>query len=484
MRWFFRIVFFRMHAGANLTHVAINSYQLNINMSKVIKLKRGLDIKLVGEAEKTVVEMPVGSTYAVVPDSFPGITPKLLVSEGERVQAGSPLFFDKKRPEILFTAPVSGVVSAIKRGEKRRILAVVIDADSSLEYKRFQAPVPSKSSRDKVREVLLQSGLWPLLIQRPYGLIADPSQTPKAIFISGFDSAPLAPDMNFVLRDEYDDLNAGIEALKKLTDGKVHLGLRRGENGVLNRLTNASQHTFAGPHPAGNVGIQIHHIDPIAKGEIVWTVDIQNVAVIGRLFNSGKVDLRKTVAITGSEIIEPEYVSVIAGTSVVQMVLAAGVKRQRSGENFRIIMGNVLTGVKTDADGYLDYYHNQLTIIPEGDKYELLGWIAPRFDKFSVSRSYFSWLMPNKRYNLDTNLNGGKRALVVTGLYDRYLPMNIYPLYLLKACMVGDIDKMENLGIYEVLPEDFALCEFVDPSKTDMQAVIANGIDLMIKELS
>ena len=453
-------------------------------MSKVIKLKRGLDIRLVGEAEKTVVQMPVGSTYAVVPDSFPRITPKLLVSEGARVKAGPPLFFDKARPQILFTSPVSGTVSAVRRGEKRRIMSVVIDADPVVEYEKFQAPVPAKSTPEKITEVLLQSGLWPLIIQRPYGTIANPGDRPKAVFISGFDSAPLAPDMNFVLKDEYDNLVAGIEALKKLTDGEVHLGLRNGENGVLNRLTNAAQHLFEGPHPVGNVGVQIHHVSPINKGETVWTVDIQNVAVIGRLFNTGTVDMRKVIAVTGSEVTEPKYVSVIAGTSVVQPVMAAGVKHQRAGESFRIICGNVLTGTKTDGDGYLDVYHNQITMIPEGDKYELLGWIAPRLDKFSVSRSYFSWLMPKKRYDLDTNLNGGRRALVVTGLYDRYLPMNIYPIYLLKACMAGDIDKMENLGIYEVLPEDFALCEFVDPSKTEMQAVIADGINLMIKELS
>ena len=453
-------------------------------MSKVIKLKRGLDIRLVGEAEKTVVQMPVGSTYAVVPDSFPGITPKLLVSEGARVKAGTPLFFDKARPQILFTAPVSGTVSAIRRGEKRRMLSVVIDADPVVEYEKFQTPVPAKSTREKITDILLQSGLWPLIIQRPYGIIATPGDCPKAVFVSGFDSAPLAPDMNFVLKDEYDNLATGIEVLKKLTDGAVHLGLRNGQNGVLNRLANAEQHLFEGPHPAGNVGVQIHHIDPINKGETVWTVDIQNVAVIGRLFNTGTVDMRKTIAVTGSEVKEPKYVSLIAGTSVLQPVTAAGVKPQRAGESFRIICGNVLTGVKTDADGYLDFYHNQMTMIPEGDKYELLGWIAPRLDKFSVSRSYFSWLTPRKKYDLDTNLNGGKRALVVTGLYDRYLPMDIYPIYLLKACMAGDIDKMENLGIYEVLPEDFALCEFVDPSKTDMQAVIADGINLMIKELS
>ena len=449
-------------------------------MSKVIKLKRGLDIRLVGEAEKTVVQVPVGKTCAVVPDSFTGITPKLLVSEGTKVKAGTPLFFDKARPQILFTAPVSGTVAAIRRGERRKILAIEIEADAAIEYEKFPVSAPAKATREKIVEVLLQSGLWPLIMQRPYGLIASPTDTPKAIFISGFDSAPLAPDMNFVLRDEYDNLAAGIEVLKKLTDGKVHLGLRNGENGVLNRLTGAEQHLFEGPHPAGNVGVQIHHIDPINKGDIVWTVDIQNVALIGRLFNTGMADMRRVIAVTGSETQKPQYVSVLPGTVVEHVTAACGIKDE---ENVRIIAGNVLTGQKIDVAAYIDMYHNQMTLIPEGYNYELLGWIAPRLHRFSVSHSYFSWLTPKKKYNLDTNLNGGHRALVVTGLYDRYLPMDIYPIYLLKACMAGDIEKMENLGIYEVLPEDFALCEFVDPSKTDMQAIIADGINLMIKEL-
>lgn len=449
-------------------------------MSKVIKLKRGLDIRLVGEAEKTVVQVPVGKTCAVVPDSFTGITPKLLVSEGTKVKAGTPLFFDKARPQILFTAPVSGTVAAIRRGERRKILAIEIEADAAIEYEKFPVSAPAKATREKIVEVLLQSGLWPLIMQRPYGIIASPTDTPKAIFISGFDSAPLAPDMNFVLRDEYDNLAAGIEALKKLTDGKVHLGLRNDENGVLNRLTGAEQHLFEGPHPAGNVGVQIHHIDPINKGDIVWTVDIQNVALIGRLFNTGMADMRRVIAVTGSETQKPQYVSVLPGTVVEHVTAACGIKDE---ENVRIIAGNVLTGQKIDVAAYIDMYHNQMTLIPEGYNYELLGWIAPRLHRFSVSHSYFSWLTPKKKYNLDTNLNGGHRALVVTGLYDRYLPMDIYPIYLLKACMAGDIEKMENLGIYEVLPEDFALCEFVDPSKTEMQSIIADGINLMIKEL-
>lgn len=452
-------------------------------MSKVIKLKRGLDINLAGAAERVVAETGIATTYAVSPSDFPGVTPKLLVKEGDAVRAGSPLFFDKSRPRILFTSPVSGTVRSIKRGEKRKILAVVIETGREQEYETFQQTAPAKASREKIVETLLASGLWPMIIQRPYGRIADPDAVPKAIFVSGFDSAPLAPDMNFVLEKDFENLIAGFEALKKLTPGKVYLGVKAGQAGVVNKVDNVEQVVFSGPHPAGNVSVQIHHVDPINKGDTVWTVDIQNVAIIGRLFNTGRVDMRRTIALTGSEILHPQYVSVITGAPLVQIAMTGEVKRRNADSGLRIIIGNPLTGKLGDADSYLDMYHNQVTIMEEGDKYEFLGWAMPRFDKLSVSRSYFSWLCPRKTYDLDTNMNGGKRAFVVTGLFEKYLPMDIYPMHLIKACMAGDIDKMENLGIYEVLPEDLALCEFVDPSKTDIQQVIADGIDLMIKEL-
>lgn len=452
-------------------------------MSKVIKIKRGLDIGLVGEAAKEVVVPKPVATYAVSPGDFPGVTPKLLVKPDDEVKAGSPLFFDKDRPSVIFTSPVSGRVAEIKRGEKRKIRAIIIEAVQVQEYEVFPHGKTEKMSREEIVGTLLKSGLWPMIIQRPYGRIADPGTTPKGIFVSGFDSAPLAPDMNFILKDEAENLTAGFEALGKLTSGKVYLGLKAGTEGVLNTIENAEKVFFRGPHPAGNVGVQIHYLDPINKGDVVWTVDVQNVAIIGRLFRTGKVDMRRTVALTGSEILHPKYVSVITGAPLVQPVMAVEVKRLSTNERLRLIAGDVLSGKLSNADGYVDMYHNQITIIPEGDKYEFLGWIMSRFNKLSVSHSYFSWLFPKKKYDLDTNLNGGKRAFVVTGLFEKYFPMDIYPMYLIKACMAGDIDKMENLGIYEVLPEDFALCEFVDPSKTDIQQAIADGIELMIKEV-
>ncbi|MCD7969205.1 MAG: Na(+)-translocating NADH-quinone reductase subunit A [Alistipes sp.] len=452
-------------------------------MSKTIKLKRGLDIKLQGEAERNISQAPQAETYAVSPTDFEGVVPKLLVREGDAVKAGSPLFFDKNNPEVLFPSPVSGKVSAVVRGDKRKLLAIVVQADQKQQYEQFDVKSLDKCSREDVTALLLRSGLWPFVIQRPYGIIADPEDMPKSIFISGFDSAPLAPDMNFALKDQTDNLRKGIDALKKLTTGKVHIGIRAKDDGVISMLTNAEQHFFSGPHPAGNVGVQIHHVDPVNKGEVVWTVDIQNVAIIGRLFNHGIVDMTRVYAVTGSEIVRPAYVRAIAGAPVMSL-LKDNIKPQADGDRVRIINGNVLTGKKTAEEGYVAYSANQVTVIPEGDKYEFVGWAMPRFDKFSVSRAYFSWLFPNRRYRLDTNMHGGHRPYILTGLFEKYLPMDIYPLYLLKAILAGDIDKMENLGIYEVVEEDLALCEFADPSKNEIQKTVRDGINLMIKELN
>ena len=450
-------------------------------MSKIITLRKGLDIHLQGKAGKTLVKLPAASRYALSPLDFEGVTPKLLVKVGDRVKAGTPLFFNKYDERVLFTSPVSGTVSAVNRGEKRKVLDVTVQADATQAYEEFGIPDLRKASRQEVIELLLRSGLWPMLIQRPYGIIANPDDTPKAVFVSGFDSAPLAPDYNFVLAAERKNLEKGLEVMQALTPGKVHLSLRAREEGEISSLRGAELHTFAGKHPVGNVGVQIHHIDPINKGDIVWTVNIQDLAIIGRLFNQGRVDRTKIIAVAGSEVITPQYYQVIDGAPVAS-ILRENIKPQQEGDSVRIISGNVLTGRKSAHDGYLCFYAHQITVIPEGDKYEFMGWAMPRFDKFSVSRTYFSWLFPKRAYNLDTNMHGGERPFVVTGLYERYLPMDIYPMYLLKACLAGDIDKMENLGIYEVVEEDFALCEFVDPSKIEIQQIIRDGINLMIKE--
>ncbi|MFR9602940.1 MAG: Na(+)-translocating NADH-quinone reductase subunit A [Rikenellaceae bacterium] len=450
-------------------------------MSKNIPLRKGLDIKLEGVAEKKLQKLPLATQYAISPLDFEGITPKLLVKVGEKVDAGAPLFYSKYDERVIFTSPVSGTVSAINRGEKRKILNVVVDADATQTFKEFAIVDPQKATRDEVVELLLTSGLWSMIIQRPYGIIADPSQTPKSIFVSTFDSAPLAPDYNFVLAAEKANIQKGIEVLKSLTSGAVNFGLNAKEQSALGDVKGVEFTSFAGKHPAGNVGVHIHHVDPISKGELVWTINIQDLAIVGRLFAEGKVDMTKIIALAGSEVKAPQYYQIINGAPIASIV-SGNVKEQAEGDSIRTISGNVLTGVKSAADGFIAFYANQITLIPEGDKYEFMGWLMPRFKKFSVSKTYFSWLCPKKSYRLDTNVNGGRRPFVVTGLYEKYLPMDIYPMHLLKAIMAGDIDKMENLGIYEIVEEDFALCEFVDPSKTDMQQVIRDGINFMIKE--
>lgn len=450
-------------------------------MSKVINLKRGLDIRLVGEAARKTTGLPRAAEYAVSPLDYDGVTPKLLVKAGDEVRAGSPLFFDKSRPELMFCSPVAGTVREVVRGEKRRILSVIVASAAEDSWEDFGRVSPD-ASREQLVALMLRSGLWPLVAQRPYGIIASPADTPKAVFISGFDSAPLAADMDYVLADRRDDLQTGIRVMAKLTSGRVHIGLREGQDGVTSKLEGCEKHRFRGPHPAGNVGVQISHVDPVSKGDVIWTVDVQNLAVIGRFFRTGRVDMTKTIALAGAEIENPHYVTVKAGAPMEQITAAGRIRPQAEGDGVRIIDGNVLTGIRREPSGYFGPYNNMVTVIPEGDKYEFLGWAMPRFDKFSVSRSYFSWLTPGRRYDLDTNLHGGERPLVLSGLYSKYLPMDIFPLYLLKATIAGDIDKMEQLGIYEVIPEDVALCEFVDPSKTEWQEIIRNGIELMIKE--
>ena len=444
-------------------------------MSKNIKLCKGLDIKLAGKAQAVVENAPMAKSYAVSPLDYENVTPKLLVKVGDKVEVGTALFFDKKDPRILFTSPVSGTVSAINRGEKRKLLNVAIEPDQAQSVKELKVVNAAKANRSEIVEMLLESGLWTRIVERPYGVIANPDATPKAIFVSAFDSAPLAPDYNFVLKEEKAAIEAGMALLARLTDGKLHLSARKGDEGFMSSIKGVEYHTFSGKHPVGNVGVQIHHIDRIAKGDIVWTVNIQDVAIIGRFAMTGKLDMTKIIAVAGSEAQKACYKRIISGASIESIV-------GKVASNVRIISGDVLTGSKSTADGYIAMNANMLSLIPEGDVYELLGWAMPRFHRFSVSRAYFSWLCPKKEYKLDTNLNGGERPFVVTGLYENYLPMDVYVSYLLKAILVKDLDKMENLGIYEVLPEDLALCEFVDPSKIEMQQIVRDGINLMIKE--
>jgi Na+-transporting NADH:ubiquinone oxidoreductase subunit A len=450
-------------------------------MSKVIKLKKGLDIPLLGKAENLLEKPALPRVYAVKPIDFPGIRPKMVVRADDEVRAGSPLFFDKYNPGVMFTSPVSGRVVTINRGERRKILEVVIKSDEKMQYQEFEKVNLQSISREDVVNNLLKAGLWPLLRQRPYGIIPRPEVEPRSVFISAFDTAPLAPDYNFVMNGKDREFQTGINVLRKLTRGTVHLNLNADNPGpeVFTSATGVQVNYFSGPHPAGNPGVQIHHLEPVHKNGIVWYIGPQDVLVLGRFFLHRKVDFSRIVALTGSEVLNPKYYHYMMGASVDSIV-----KDNVRDGNIRYISGNVLTGSKIPANGFLGFYDSQITVIPEGNHYRFLGWASPGLDRFSQTRTFFSWLMPGRKYRLDTNYNGGLRAYVMTGEYEKVLPMDIYPQQLVKAILVEDIDKMENLGIYEVVEEDLALCEYVCTSKTEVQSIIRQGIELMIKETS
>ncbi len=452
-------------------------------MSKSVKLKRGFTINLAGKAEKKLAEIPQPETFAVKPTDFPGmLRPKVLVQEGETVKAGTPVLIDKRHDNILYTAPVSGEVVAIKRGEKRKLLEIVILADKELAYETFKsysASELSNASRAELQEQMLKAGVWPQIVQRPYGVVANPEETPRDIFISGFDSHPLAPDYNFIFKGEEQNFKIGIEVLKKFTSGRIRIGVDgKGEvNPLYNNLDGVEINKFYGKHPVGNVGVQIHHIAPIGKNDLVWTLNPYGVIQIGRLFNTGKYDTSKIIALTGSEVANPQYYKTYSGACIGRFV-----QDNLKNDHVRFVSGNVLTGERIEEKGHLGYYHHQFTVLPEGDKPKLFGWILPTFKDLSFSRAFglLSFLNPpSKEYVLDTNMHGEPRAFVQTGVFERVTPMDIYPTYLLKAILAEDYDEMEALGIYEVIEEDFALCEFVDVSKHDIQAILREGLDLM-----
>ena len=450
-------------------------------MSLSVKLKRGLDIRMTGKADSILAGEVDSALYAVKPVDFPGLIPKLNVKPGEVVSAGSPLFHDKIRPEIIFSSPVSGKVVSVKRGDRRKLLEVVVEKEGN-EYIDFGVSDPSLLSREKIKESLLISGLWPTVRQRPYHVVANPQDVPKAIFISGFDTSPLAPDYNFIIDNSPSSLlRSGITALKKLTDGKVNLILngKGASPELLKKVADVEISHFSGPHPAGNVGVHIHHLDPVNKGEIVWFVNLQDVLAIGRLFEQGRYNHERIIALTGSEVLHPSYYKIKSGASVTSLV-----KNNVKAGNLRYISGNVLTGTSVGPEGYLGYYDSQVTVIPEGDYFEFFGWMMPGIKKFSFSRTFASSLIPSKEYRFDTNLHGGERAFVMTGQYEKVVPMDIYPMQLLKAILSEDIDLMENLGIYEIAEEDFALCEYICPSKIEIQSIVRRGLDLMIKEMN
>lgn len=447
-------------------------------MSETIKLRKGLNIKLQGGAKPEVETIPLPAKIALKPTDFHGLTPKLKVKADDLVKAGETLFFDKYHPEIQYTAPIGGKVVSVNRGERRKILEIVIETDVNAGAVEFKKADPKNLSGDEVKELLLQSGMWPFIKRRPYGVIASPDEKPLSIYISTFDTAPLAPDYNFIMKDQLGTFQTGIDALTRLTSGKVHLGVS--QDSIFTKIKNAEVNTFSGPHPAGNVGVQIANTNPINKGEVVWTVNVQDVLLIGRLFETGKVDFTKIIALTGSEVENPKYCKTVLGAPV--SAISNG-KLKKSNYNQRIISGNVLTGTQISSSCYVGFYDSQVTVIPEGDNYEFLGWAMPRFNRFSFSHAYFSWMNKSKSYVADANTNGEERAFVVTGQYEKVVPMDILPVHLLKAIIADDIDKMEQLGIYEIVEEDLALCEFVCTSKIEVQKLVRRGINLMIKEM-
>lgn len=449
-------------------------------MLNVIKLRKGLDINLKGKAAGTYTAMKSPGFYALVPDDFPGITPKVVVKEQEYVMAGGPLFVDKNHPELKFVSPVSGVVTSVERGSRRKVLNIIVEEATEQDYEEFGKKDVSSMDADSVRTSLLDAGLFAFIRQRPYDIIANPTNSPKAIFISAFDSHPLAPDFEFALKGEEANFQTGLDALAKIANVYLNIHIKQ-RNSQLAAMRNVTLTAFDGPHPAGNVGVQINHIDPVVKGETVWTLDPQAVLFIGRLFNTGRVDFTRTVAVTGSEVLHPAYCKLQVG-ALLTSVFAGNVTR---GKELRYISGNPLTGKQVSQNGFLGAFHNQLTVIPEGDDiHEMLGWIMPRFKQFSANRSYFSWLMGKKEYTLDARVKGGERHMIMSGEYDKVFPMDILPEFLIKAIIAGDIDRMEALGIYEVAPEDFALCEFVCSSKMELQHIVRAGLDRLRIEMA
>ena len=446
-----------------------------------ITVKKGLNINIKGASEKVMGEANPSKHFAIKPTDFPTLVPKMLVKEGDSVKCGSPIFCDKYNDQINFSSPASGKVQKIIRGEKRRILAVTILSDEKFTQLNSTPKDYSKLGRKDLKSDLLKMGLWPLLRMRPIDIIASPSDSPKSIFISGFDSNPLSPDYDFIMHNKAAEFNAGLELLNMLTDGTVHLQTRQNADDVFLNAKNVQNNIVKGPHPAGNVGTQIHEIDPINKGEIIWYINPQDVLILGRYSLTGVYDASKVISLGGEGSSEKKYFKTISGSSISSVLSKTTIT-----ENCRILSGNPLTGDKVDLDGFIGFYHNQISIIPEGNEHKFFltdGWLSLGFNKFSASKSYPTWLLPkSKSYKFDTNLNGEERAFVVSGQYEKVFPFDIYPVQLIKSIVTNDIEKMENLGIYEVAPEDFALCEFVCTSKINVQNIVREGLDLVYKE--
>jgi Na+-transporting NADH:ubiquinone oxidoreductase subunit A len=445
-------------------------------MANFIKLRKGLDIHLLGKAEEKKIQLKSNGKYALVPDDFEGVTPKVVVKEGDKVKAGDALFVNKQYPEVKFASPVSGTVREVVRGERRKVLCIKVDADKELEFANFGSFDVNTMTGEQVVNALLEAGIFGYINQLPYAVSTNPETKPKAIFVSALRDKPLACNFDFEVKGQEQDFQTGLTALSKIA--KTYLGV--GEGSALTNMKDAEVTVFQGKCPAGNVGVQVNHISPVNKGEVVWTIgDPTVVLFIGRLLNTGKVNLTRTVALCGSEVNSPAYVDMLVGEELSTLLSNS----YDASKSVRIINGNVLTGKPTTKEGFLGAHTSEITVIPEGnDADEMLGWILPRFKQFSVNRSYFSWLCGKKEYALDARVKGGERHIIMSGEYDKVLPMDIYAEYLIKAIIAGDIDRQEQLGIYEVSPEDFALAEFADSSKLELQRIVREGLNILRKE--
>lgn len=441
-------------------------------MSKLIKLRKGLDVNLKGKAALETVSVKCPGEYALVPDDFTGMKPKVVVNEGDTVLAGDALFVDKKHPEVKFVSPVSGTVTLVERGDRRKLLSVRVKSDGKQQSREFDV-------KGDIKAVLMESGMFAFFRQRPYDVVANPEDKPKAIFVSAFNSMPLSQDFSYVVKGQEEEFKAGIKALSAIA--KVNLGINVAQSKTfLNDVPNCEVNVFDGPAPAGNVGVQINHVDPINKGDVVWTIAAEEVIFVGRLMKTGRVDLTRTIAVAGSEVKKPAYATIKVGQKL-DTLLQGQISDEAS---LRIINGNVMTGIKTSKDGYLAAHATEVNVIPEGDQAdEFMGWIMPRFNTFSTHRSYLSWLFGKKKeYVFDARVKGGERHMIMSGEYDKVFPMDIFAGYLIKAIITGDIDRQEALGIYEVAPEDFAIAEFVDSSKLELQRIVREGLDILRKE--
>ncbi|MDZ4698282.1 MAG: Na(+)-translocating NADH-quinone reductase subunit A [Rhodothermales bacterium] len=443
--------------------------------NSVIKLKRGYDINLRGKAEKTFLDIAQPKLFALQPRDILGISPmpKLHVKEGDEVKAGQPIYFDKPSPTVQYCAPMSGEIVEVRRGQKRAIEAVVILADSKVEF-YDHGRLSDRATREEIVQYLVKSGAWVLMRQRPFNVVPEPDVVPRDIFISCFDTSPLAPDYGMLMQGKESAFQQGLRVLGKLTSGRVHLGLPPTGPEVFTRAEGVVKHTFSGPHPAGNVGVHIHHVAPIRKGDVVWVVKPQDVAIIGRLATDGIFDAQRTVAVVGDELTKTGYFKTRIGAALKPML-----EGRLKNDHVRVISGNPLTGTRTAKDGFLGLFDDQLTIIEEGDRPEFLGWLFPSYPRPSLSRTFLSYLTPNKEFHVNTNNHGELRAYVMTGEYEAVVPMDIYPQHLIKSILYRDFDQMEGLGIYEVVEEDLALCEFVCTSKQPVQNILREGLDAM-----